>query len=90
MVSYQGVHMHIKYKGACQGRSRTNGGHGFLAVRCERRLSMRQLQLGACSLSAVRNREGPVVGGYLYTSATAGVLYREVVRWWEGPLGHAK
>ena len=33
------------------------------------------------------------MGGYLYTSAivfsigaTAGVLYREVVRWWEGPL----
>ena len=35
----------------------------------------------------------PLVGGYLYTSAvifsigaTAGVLYREVVRWWEGQL----
>ena len=33
------------------------------------------------------------MGGYLYTSAiafsigaTAGILYREVVRWWEGPL----
>ena len=33
------------------------------------------------------------MGGYLYTSAIvfsigaiAGVLYREVVRWWEGPL----
>ena len=34
-----------------------------------------------------------LMGGYLYTSAivfsigaTAGVPYREVVRWWEGPL----
>ena len=33
------------------------------------------------------------MGGFLYIStivisigATAGVLYREVVRWWEGPL----
>ena len=28
-----------------------------------------QLHSGACSLSAVWNREGPLVGGYLYTSA---------------------
>ena len=42
-------------------------------------------------LSGIEKR--PLVGGYLYTSAivfsigaTAGVLYREVVRWWEGPL----
>ena len=44
-----------------------------------------------CPLSGIEKR--PLVGGYLYTSvivfsigATAGVLYREVVRWWEGPL----
>ena len=44
-----------------------------------------------CPLSGIKKR--PLVGGFLYTStivisigATAGVLYREDVRWWEGPL----
>ena len=44
-----------------------------------------------CPLSGIKKR--PLVGGYLYTSAivfpigaTAGVLYREVVRWSEVPL----
>ena len=58
------------------------GGRGFLAVR---RFSTGGLHsAGHCSLSAVRNQEGPLVGGYLHTiaivisiSATAGVLYVE-------------
>ena len=44
-----------------------------------------------CPLSGIEER--PLVGGYLYTTAivlsigaTAIVRYREVVRWWEGPL----
>ena len=44
-----------------------------------------------CPLSGIKKR--PLVGGFLYIStivisigATASVLYREVVRWWEGPL----
>ena len=44
-----------------------------------------------CPLSRIEKH--PLMGGYLYTSAivfsigaTAGVLYNEVVRWWEGPL----
>ena len=44
-----------------------------------------------CPLSGIE--KCPLVGGYLYTSAivfsigaTAGVLYREVVCWWEGLL----
>ena len=44
-------------------------------------------------MSAVLDREGPLVGGSLYTStiassigAIASVLYIEVVLWWEGPL----
>lgn len=54
---------------------------------------MELLQLGARSLSAVRNREWPLVGGCLYTiaivlsiGAMAIVRYREVIRWSEGPL----
>ena len=44
-----------------------------------------------CPLSGIKRR--PLVGGFLYTNTivtsiddTAGVLYREVVRWWEGLL----
>ena len=44
-----------------------------------------------CPLSGIKKR--PLVGGFLYTrtivisiGATAGIHYREVVRWWEGPL----
>ena len=54
---------------------------------------MGYLQLRACSLSAVRNRECPLVGGCLYIiaivlsiGAMAIVRYREGIRWWEGPL----
>ena len=45
------------------------------------------------STQFVRCPKRPLVGGFLYIStivisigATASVLYREVVRWWEGPL----
>ena len=66
---------------------------GFLSVRYERRFSTDGFsrEHAVCPLSRIEKR--PLVGGYLYTSAivvsigaTAGVLYREVVRWWEGPL----
>ena len=50
----------------------------------------RFLQSGACRVSAVLDREGPTMGGSLYTStvysigAIPSVLYIEVVLWWEG------
>ncbi len=38
-------------------------------------------------------KKRPLVEGFLYTSAivisigaTAGIIYREVIHWWEGPL----
>ena len=83
----------MRIKGVCQGRVCVNGRRGFLSVRYERRFSTDgfSLEHALCPLSGIEKR--PLVGGYLYTSAivfsigaTAGVLYREVVRWWEGPL----
>ena len=71
----------------------TTGGRDFLFVRYERPFSMENFsrEHAVCPLSGIEKR--PLVGGYFYTSAivfsigaTAGVLYREVVRWWEGPL----
>ena len=68
-------------------------GCGFPVVRYKRPFSIELLQSGACSLSAVRKWEWPLVGGRLYTIAIvlsigdmAIVHYREVIRWWEGPL----
>ena len=71
----------------------TNSGCGFLFVRYKRPFSTDfcNREHAVCSLSGIKKR--PLVGGSLYTStivisigATAGVLYREVVCWWEGPL----
>ena len=52
-----------------------------------------EYSLEACSLSAVWNQEGPLVGGCFNISSIvisirviASVLYTEVVLWWEGPL----
>ena len=65
----------------------------FLSVRYKRRFSTDffSWEHAVCPLSGIKKR--PLVGGSLYTStivisigATAGVRYREVVRWWEGPL----
>ena len=70
-----------------------NGRRGFLSVRYERRFSTDGFsrEHAVCPLSGIEKR--PLVGGYLYTSAivfsigaTAALLYREVVCWWEGPL----
>ena len=78
----------------CLWRVRINGGRGLMSVRYdERRFSMDDFRRehAVCPLSGIEKR--PLVGGYLYTSAmvvsigaTASVLYREVVSWWEGPL----
>ena len=87
------AHAYKVLSGACQGRFGANGGRGFLAVRYEKRSSTDDFswEHAVCPLSGIEKRL--LVGGYLYTSAivfsigaTAGVLYREVVRWWEGPL----
>ena len=71
-----------------------NKGHfGFLSVRYEKRFSTDGFsrEHAVCLLSGIE--KCPLVGGYLYTSAIlfsigaiAGVLYREVVHWWEGLL----
>ena len=64
-----------------------------LFVRYERRFSMDfcSREHTVCPLSGIKKR--PLVGGFLNTSTivisigdTAGVLCREVVRRWEGPL----
>ncbi len=68
-------------------------GCGFQFVRYKRLFSTDfcSREHAVCPLSGIKKR--PLVGGFLYIStivisigATAGVLYREVVRWWEGPL----
>ena len=71
----------------------TNDGCGFQFVRYKRQFSTYfcSREHAVCPLSGIKKR--PLVGGFLYIStivisigATASVLYREVVRWWEGPL----
>ena len=71
----------------------TNDGCGFQFVRYKRQFSTDfcSREHAVCPLSGIKKR--PFVGGFLYIStivisigATASVLYREVVRWWEGPL----
>ena len=71
----------------------TNNGCGFQFVRYKRQLSTDfcSRKHAVCPLSGIKKRL--LVGGFLYIStivisigATACVLYREVVRWWEGPL----
>ena len=54
-------------------------------VHYKRRFSMEffNWEHAVCPLSGIKKR--PLVGGFLYTS-TVGVLYREVVCWWEGLL----
>ena len=70
-----------------------NDGCGFQFVRYKRQSSTDfcSRKHAVCPLSGIKKR--PLVGGFLYIStivisigATASVLYREVVRWWEGPL----
>ena len=71
----------------------TNDGCDFEFVRNKRQFSTDfcSREHAVCLLSGIKKRA--FAGGFLYTStiaisigATAGVLYREVVRWWEGPL----
>ena len=71
----------------------TNDGCGFQFIRYKRQFltDFCSREHAVCPLSGIKKR--PLVGGFLYIGtivlsigATASVLYREVVRWWEGPL----
>ena len=94
VVSYEGACIAHAYKvsgGRVKVECALNDGHGFLSVLEAITTDDFSREHAVCPLSGIEKH--PLVGGYLYTSAivfsigaTAGVLYREVVRWWEGPL----